>query len=63
MPTITQSNQVIHKVIKTIDEISFQTNLLALNTAVETARAGKYGIGFKNVLGIRLDLDSSGSQR
>lgn len=46
MQKIKESSVNISKVIKVIEEIAFQTNILALNSAVEAARAGKYGKGF-----------------
>lgn len=46
MKKIKEASINISKVIKVIEEIAFQTNMLALNSAVEAARAGKYGKGF-----------------
>ncbi len=44
--SVNDSSKNVHKIIKTIDSISFQTNILALNAAIEAARAGQYGKGF-----------------
>lgn len=49
MEGINQSNREVEQVAKAIEEIAFQTNLLALSAAVEAARSGKAGKGFKVV--------------
>lgn len=38
MDEISDTTKKIHKIIKTIDDISFRTNILALNAAVEAAK-------------------------
>jgi methyl-accepting chemotaxis protein len=49
MAEINQSNREVAQVAKAIEEIAFQTNLLALSAAVEAARSGAAGKGFKVV--------------
>lgn len=46
---LSESNQGIGSVIKTISKIANQTNLLGLNATIEAARAGEAGKGFSVV--------------
>lgn len=39
----------INSMLSTIDNIAFQTNVIALNSAIESARVGSAGQGFKTV--------------
>ncbi|MCB1886585.1 MAG: methyl-accepting chemotaxis protein [Rhodocyclaceae bacterium] len=43
---LSEANQQIQVIVRTIASITDQTNLLALNAAIEAARAGEHGRGF-----------------
>ncbi|MCB1917097.1 MAG: methyl-accepting chemotaxis protein [Rhodocyclaceae bacterium] len=43
---LSEANQQIQVIVRTIAGITDQTNLLALNAAIEAARAGEHGRGF-----------------
>ncbi|MCB1954818.1 MAG: methyl-accepting chemotaxis protein [Rhodocyclaceae bacterium] len=43
---LSEANQRIQAIVRTIAGITDQTNLLALNAAIEAARAGEHGRGF-----------------
>ena len=43
---LSEANQKIQAIVRTIAGITDQTNLLALNAAIEAARAGEHGRGF-----------------
>ncbi|MCB1909992.1 MAG: PilZ domain-containing protein [Rhodocyclaceae bacterium] len=43
---LSEANQQIQAIVRTIAGITDQTNLLALNAAIEAARAGEHGRGF-----------------
>lgn len=46
MQKISDSSNATHRIVKTMNEISFQTSILALNASIEAASAGEAGSGF-----------------
>ncbi len=46
MQKISDSSNATHRIVKTMNEISFQTSILALNASIEAASAGAAGTGF-----------------